>query len=957
MFISICISLSGNTYYISTDGKDSNPGSISQPFFTLNKAWAVVTAGDIVYLRGGIYYYTSQQNLTGKNGTDGNYIKVWAYPGETPIIARSQTWAFSTYKAGIYFSGNYVYFKGFQISGYYQEDASVWVPLRCQDFNNCIFELLNIHHNGGPVYMTGSSSGNMILNCDFHDQFDPLTSGVYGSAYNNSDGLNFEYVTAGTTNSVKGCRFWNNSDDGLDIYHNDGIINVEDSWSWDNGVDESLNEVSTGDGNGFKLGPTNAAKTTILRTVKNCLSFNNTHWGFFDNNAQCNMELYNNVAYHNGYTDNAWCNGFHFNQLGIEYFIKNNIAYKNNKDEVGLGVLTNVDHNSWNGGISVSDADFLSLDSTGVSGARGNNGELPVLNFLKLASGSDLIDAGTEVGISHSGNAPDIGAFEYQSSAPAPAPNYLSSVVENVTPLILEMTYDLNLNNAIVPATSAFSIGVNSAARSITLVAISGTKVKLTLSSPIVFGDIITVSYNKPVNKPIQTGSGEQAASVSAMSVINRVNAINPVYISSVIENTTPTLLEMAFNLTLANIVPVASSFLVLVNSTVRKVNAVTISGKKVQLTLANSVKNGDIVTVSYTKPANNPLQSTAGGEAENVSNTAVTNNLKNASLPNDPPVIVVNSPKSAYAGFINEIDATSTYDPDNDPLNVAWNVPNIVPVSTVNSLKTRFLAPVVDCPTDVKFQLNVSDGATILTDDVPINVLPYKPELPAARVTDIRASDFQSPDYPTNIIDGNTLTKWSSNGDNKWICLKLARPFKISHIEVAFLHGQQFESYFDIYTSKDSLTWEPVLTNVVSCNFSGDRQVFDFPVGKNDSEYSYLKYIGHGNSLNNSNNISEFRIFGTPGQSSNPGDTENRRVIIYPNPASDILNISIEDPLIKPDFLRIINLSGNVVFEKTLNPVVRNIQIPIKLRAAAYFIELNLSYSTLYTQKFLINK
>jgi len=43
------LTLSGATYYVSPSGSDSNPGTISQPFFTLNKAWKVISGGDIVH--------------------------------------------------------------------------------------------------------------------------------------------------------------------------------------------------------------------------------------------------------------------------------------------------------------------------------------------------------------------------------------------------------------------------------------------------------------------------------------------------------------------------------------------------------------------------------------------------------------------------------------------------------------------------------------------------------------------------------------------------------------------------------------------------------------------------------------------------------------------------------------------------------------------------------------------
>ena len=116
--ISIWLSLSGSTYYISPDGNDSNPGTINQPFYSLSKAWTVVSAGDLVYMRGGTYKYNSQQYLVEKNGNSGNYIKIFAYPGEKPVITRpNSNWTYnrSGDRAGIYvegdFSGKIVYEK------------------------------------------------------------------------------------------------------------------------------------------------------------------------------------------------------------------------------------------------------------------------------------------------------------------------------------------------------------------------------------------------------------------------------------------------------------------------------------------------------------------------------------------------------------------------------------------------------------------------------------------------------------------------------------------------------------------------------------------------------------------------------------------------------------------------------------------------------------------------------
>jgi len=60
-----------------------------------------------------------------------------------------------------------------------------------------------------------------------------------------------------------------------------------------------------------------------------------------------------------------------------------------------------ITYNSWTLDVSVSDADFQSLSE--------NDTE-----FLHLAAESDMIDAGTDIGLSFEGTSPDLGAYEYK---------------------------------------------------------------------------------------------------------------------------------------------------------------------------------------------------------------------------------------------------------------------------------------------------------------------------------------------------------------------------------------------------------------------------------------------------------------------------------------------------------------------------------------------------------------
>lgn len=49
----------------------------------------------------------------------------------------------------------------------------------------------------------------------------------------------------------------------------------------------------------------------------------------------------------------------------------------------------------------------------GMLGPRQSDGSLPDLDFLKLTENSQMIDKGIDVGLSYTGSAPDLGAYEY----------------------------------------------------------------------------------------------------------------------------------------------------------------------------------------------------------------------------------------------------------------------------------------------------------------------------------------------------------------------------------------------------------------------------------------------------------------------------------------------------------------------------------------------------------------
>ena len=411
-FFTLSISLSGAIYYVAIDGNDVNGnGSRNFPYYTLEKAWTFVSAGDTIYLKGGTYRYSTRQDLKGKDGKSGYRINIWGYPGEKPIITKSEDFDVPGQTQLVYIDADYIYIKDLEIS-YFEQNPGIKASsaLFCLT-SNSIFENINYHHNAMGMTIRGSSTKNLILNCDFHHNYDPYGRDPWdGSsyAYNDADGLDIAEIPSGSFNTVRGCRFYSNADDGLDLWYNDGSVVIDSCWAWMNGYRED--GVSTGgDGAGFKLGQTVFSDYAVYkRFLTNNLSVSNRNFGITQNGAKCKMFISNNVLYGNQkmgiYFSSSWGDAPHL--------IRNNISYKNATD-AAIGIkLPVVDHNSWQPGVTVTDEDFISIDTTQLVRLRKADGSLPEIGFMHLAAGSDLIDAGIDVGLPYWGEAPDMGAFE-----------------------------------------------------------------------------------------------------------------------------------------------------------------------------------------------------------------------------------------------------------------------------------------------------------------------------------------------------------------------------------------------------------------------------------------------------------------------------------------------------------------------------------------------------------------
>jgi len=358
-----------NTYFVSPEGSESNPGTKDQPFERIETATDAVDPGDTVFLRGGNYDLDQTVELRNVSGTTDNRITIAGYPSERPVLRFDGPEPQSLDpRPGIKMDNvDYVTIENMAI-----RDSPRRGLLAVESTNNEFRNLVVMNNNHAGIGLHRRSSNNLVRNVVSSNNYDRETNGK------NADGIQCSYST---NNRIVGCELFNNSDDGLDLWACTAC-EVERSKSWNNGRDE-------GNGNGFKLGgspedepESESGGHEVIRNV----AFQNENIGFSYNLAAVPIQLYNNTA---------WQNAINYWFERVDHRLVNNLSA--NGDESLDGNITTTTNN-WDLGITNPMFRSRNADSD---------------HFLRLGADSPCVDAGTEVGVAYSGNAPDLGAYEY----------------------------------------------------------------------------------------------------------------------------------------------------------------------------------------------------------------------------------------------------------------------------------------------------------------------------------------------------------------------------------------------------------------------------------------------------------------------------------------------------------------------------------------------------------------
>lgn len=407
-------------YYIapstaSPAGNDSNPGTITQPKLSLGLVDTYAVAGDVVYVRGGVYNEGGgastdvQIRLSNMNGggSPSDSILILAYQNEVPIFNFATVLHTGGDVYGLYVENcTYLRIEGLVFQGLAQNPSgNVVRGVILDNSDHVLFKGNTIRQMGGEGILLYFSDDNNISNCDVSYCSDPYSSGdPYGGANGiASNGIN----NTSNRNRYEYNRTWFISDDGFDFFDKGGSDTLVGNWSFNNGYIGSFTQV--GDGSGFKMGPyTTGGTSSVVRYLYQNLAVGNYAVGFDQNynaSKQYAARLVNNTAYNNGSYNYYFGGGTSANVL------INNVAYLASNAPTANGSSTQTT-NSWQL-FTVDGSYFASLDTSQLTTARNADRTLPTITGFHIAGGSPFIGSGT-----NSGFGTDMGAFPYVSSGP-----------------------------------------------------------------------------------------------------------------------------------------------------------------------------------------------------------------------------------------------------------------------------------------------------------------------------------------------------------------------------------------------------------------------------------------------------------------------------------------------------------------------------------------------------------
>ncbi len=359
-----------NSLFVSSNGNDTNNGSESAPFKTIQKALDTVKAGQTIYVHNGTY---TGLNVFKSSGSEGKYITVRNYPGEKPYL----TMTAGSDGAILHLDGNdYIKIEGLEIGGFSSAIAQGilldgnenHIIIKNNEIHNLVTTKPGENENGEAnailCYGEGKTEEDSINNICIENNL--VHNNTTGWCESVSVTGNAKYINI-INNTV-----YDNTNIGIDFYGNAGYCSVKAldqprySIAAGNVISGSIcsyaecaglyvdgardivleNNISHDNMYGIEIGSEEGHTTTY--EVKNIIARNNLVYnnsaggirvGGYDKKKTgyvTDTKIYNNTIVNNGEGEGGWNGELCFVKCnGID--VKNNIVYKDSKEYPMIG--------------------------------------------------------------------------------------------------------------------------------------------------------------------------------------------------------------------------------------------------------------------------------------------------------------------------------------------------------------------------------------------------------------------------------------------------------------------------------------------------------------------------------------------------------------------------------------------------------------------------------------------
>jgi len=310
----------GHIYYVDQKNpmaNDSNPGTEELPWKTIGKAASVLKAGDMVYVKEGIY---EERVIPENSGKEGAYISYIAYPGDEVIID-GKSITLSPEWGGLFeIDGkNYIHIVGFKIrnAGPYENDAGILA----YNSSHIIIENNSIYNTTSSAIGIWECNEVIISNNEVELACNDGEQECITVATTSNFEVKNNHVHHGGAGTLGG--------EGIDV--KDGSSNGRVYGNIVHDLNRLGIYVDAWDKHTYNI-------EVFQNVVYNCTSgfaVASERGGFLEN-----VRIYNNIAYHNewaGMEIGGWDAGYKHPMRNIT-IINNNFCKNENEEEWGVGI-------------------------------------------------------------------------------------------------------------------------------------------------------------------------------------------------------------------------------------------------------------------------------------------------------------------------------------------------------------------------------------------------------------------------------------------------------------------------------------------------------------------------------------------------------------------------------------------------------------------------------------------